>query len=129
MLSNAPPGEVPEVGEHESGCLEAAVSAADSSPHTLVAEPDDVGGAVTGDVNQEAWMLLGPVQSAPAHGRPYRRQPISVVRPERRFRLADLIVGAAANQGVLGIGPVDGERGRLVEARRRAPEWLDRRRK
>ena len=61
VLVDAPAaGLEAEVGEHELRRLERAVAVAQRRPHAGVAEADDVGPAVAGDVGQEARMLVDP---------------------------------------------------------------------
>ena len=61
MLVHAPAaGFEAEVGEHELRRLERPVAVAQRRPHAGVAEADDVGPAVAGDVGEEARVLLDP---------------------------------------------------------------------
>ena len=59
MPVDAPPtGLEAEVRQHDPRGLKGAVAVAQRRPHACIAEPDDVGAAVTGDVGEEAGIAL-----------------------------------------------------------------------
>ena len=61
VLVDAPaPASKPRSASTNLRCLERAVAVAERRPHAGVAEADDVGAAVAGDVGQEARVLLHP---------------------------------------------------------------------
>ncbi len=81
MPVDAPPTSLEaEVRKHDPWRLKGAVAVAQRRPHACIAEPDDVGAAVTGDVGQETWIAL----DRPARG----------FRPDRDRRNAASTEGA-----------------------------------
>ena len=65
-----PAGLEAEVSQHDPWGLKGAVAVVERRPHACVAEADDVGPAVAGDVGEEAWMRRRTSARIPARPRP-----------------------------------------------------------
>ena len=83
-LSTRQPPVEPEVGQHELRRLERAVAVAQRHPDAVVAEADDVGAAVAGDVGEEARMFV----HAPAAGVGPKSSSTGPRQPERAVAVA-----------------------------------------